>query len=132
MGNYQMDLTVVVEILKVGLSGLAFLLAFMGYRLLAQEQKKKSPGEKTLRSIQMFLWQAIVLAILVGGASIVTMLIDNKGKIHLTAGIETCRDSLSRLETHQHLPDLTLEDLKTVVSSHIVNCQKTLEEIDEQ
>ena len=126
-----MDLTVVVEILKVGLSGLAFLLAFMGYRLLAQEQKKKTPSEKTLRSIHMFVWQAIVLALLVGGVSILTMAIGNKGKVTLPASIGNCRDSLSRLATHQQLPDLTLEGLKVVVSAHIESCQEPLEEFDE-
>ena len=126
-----MDLTVVVEILKVGLSGLVFLLAFMGYRLLQREQKKQTPSDKSLRSIQMFVWQAIVLAILVGGVTIGLKIIDNNRTLTVLTSLETCRDSLSDLETIRHLEKLSSEDLRDAVNGHINKCKEPLEVLDE-
>jgi hypothetical protein len=54
----------VVNILKVGLPGLVFLLSLLSYKLLNQEQSKKSPSAIMLKYIEHFMYVSILLAIL--------------------------------------------------------------------
>lgn len=56
----------VVEILKLGLSGFCFLLAYLSYDLLKKEQAKEYPRDAILRLIQIFMGFALLLGILVG------------------------------------------------------------------
>ena len=58
-----MDLPI-IEILKIGLSGLVFLLAFLAYRLLAREQSRDEPNSKMLRNVrlQQGQWQVFTTA----------------------------------------------------------------------
>ena len=59
-----MDEINVVEILKLGLPGLAFLLSLLSYHLLTKEQDKASPSERMLKSIRHFMYVNIFLAVL--------------------------------------------------------------------
>jgi hypothetical protein len=54
----------IVEILKLGLPGVVFLLSLFAYRLLHQEQKQKEPREKILRSIKQFMFLNVLFAVL--------------------------------------------------------------------
>ncbi len=60
----------IVEVLKVGLPGLVFLLSLLSYRLLAREQVKKPPNIDILKSIKHFMYVNIVLAIITVAAPI--------------------------------------------------------------
>lgn len=57
----------VVKILGYGVIGLGFLLAFMAYRLLSEEQKKPRPTDKMLKAIREYMYFSIAITIL-GGA----------------------------------------------------------------
>jgi len=54
----------IIEILKLGLPGLVFLLAAFSYKLLAKEQLKKSPSNAILKSIKQYLYVNVFLAVL--------------------------------------------------------------------
>lgn len=61
----------IVEILKVGLPGLVFLLCYMSYRLLSKEQGKNEPNPSMLKSIKAYMLINILLAILTLSAPII-------------------------------------------------------------
>ena len=54
----------IVEILKLGLPGLVFLLSMMSFKLLSGEQQKSAPRPGILKSIKQFMYVNILLAIL--------------------------------------------------------------------
>lgn len=58
----------IVEILKLGLPGLVFLLALLSYRLLAKEQQKDKPDRTILKYIKSYMYVNILLAILTASA----------------------------------------------------------------
>jgi len=60
----------IVEILRVGLPGLVFLLSLLSYRLLAKEQNKKEASVNILKGIKHFMHVNILLAILTISAPI--------------------------------------------------------------
>lgn len=60
-----------VEILKLGISGFCFLLAFLGYLMLRKEQDRNTARNKVLVSIRFFLIVSIILGVLVSGSSLV-------------------------------------------------------------
>lgn len=57
----------VIELLQVGLSGFAFLLAFLSFKLLHKEQGIANPREQILKAINRYILLSIALAIIVGG-----------------------------------------------------------------
>lgn len=63
-----MDNFNVIEILKVGLPGLVFLLSVLSFKLLNREQEKNSPSQIMLKSIKHFMYINIFLAVLTAGA----------------------------------------------------------------
>ncbi|NOZ53031.1 MAG: hypothetical protein GXP08_07790 [Gammaproteobacteria bacterium] len=64
----------VIEILKLGLPGLVFLLAAFSYKLLAKEQVKETPSPHILRSIKHYLYVNVFLAVL----TVATPIVDYK------------------------------------------------------
>jgi hypothetical protein len=64
--------TNVVEILKVGLSGLCFLLSLLAFWLIHREQQRPAaPRKAILRSIYIFMVSNLLVAVLVALASYV-------------------------------------------------------------
>jgi hypothetical protein len=58
------DWNMIVDILRLGLPGLVFLLALLSYRLLEKEQQKKVPNAEILQSIGAYAKYTIFFAIL--------------------------------------------------------------------
>ncbi|GAB4395781.1 MAG: hypothetical protein OHK0053_06440 [Microscillaceae bacterium] len=56
----------VIKILSYGLSGLAFLLIFMTYSLIASEQKRARPRREILGTIRMFMGLVLLCVVVVG------------------------------------------------------------------
>jgi len=52
----------IVEILKLGFVGFAFLLAFLTYKLLSNEQRKTEPKKILIIAIYVFMFFALILA----------------------------------------------------------------------
>lgn len=64
--NNMFDNLNILEILRVGLSGLLFLLSFLAYRLIDREQQREgSPREGILRTIYVFMSVNLLGAVLV-------------------------------------------------------------------
>lgn len=61
----------IVDILKLGLPGLAFLLSLLSYHLLTKEQDKTHPSDRMLKSIRHFMYVNIFLAVLTIAAPII-------------------------------------------------------------
>lgn len=110
-----------VEILKVGLSGLVFLLTGYGYHLLAREQQKATPNAATLRTIQRFVWQNVLVVLVVGGFSLVTLIL-NKDDNLTKAQLARCNASLKNLDTIRQLPGSTESSLRNAIAGHVANC----------
>src|SRR5512139_573790 len=59
-----MDNLNVIDILKLGLPGLVFLLSVLSFNLLTKEQSKSPPSDNMMKSIKQFMFINIFLAIL--------------------------------------------------------------------
>ncbi len=109
----------IVEILKLGISGFAFLLAYMGYRLLRNEQSKAKPNTKTLGMIWRFLWLSVVLAIVVGGFGVVdTILRRTSAQSVDSEPIRLCRANLEIVLSRLDATATTEEDSETSESAN--------------
>jgi hypothetical protein len=91
---YWMSGDNIVSILQVGLSGLAFLLAWFSYHLISREQAKADPRPEVLRSARLYFYQCIALAVIVGGFQFFHTLVLRPGPEELAA----CADSMMLLE----------------------------------
>jgi hypothetical protein len=60
----------IVDILKLGLSGLVFLLALLSLRLLMKAQTSR-PNVNVLRAIRTYMIHTTILAMLVAATSLV-------------------------------------------------------------
>jgi predicted permease len=111
----------VVDILKLGLSGLVFLLAYLGYRLLSREQAKDKPNKSTFRNIIVFNVFAFLSALLVGVLSLIQVWASRDPVA------AACRDSFSRLKTTSTLGGVTTDDLRAAIQTHEGSCQGLLD-----
>ena len=122
----KLNLADVVRILQVGLSGLGFLLAFMGFWLLAREQRTKEPRPAMLRSSKIFLYQCIGLAVIVGLFQLAPEFIPKKLD---QEQVGRCRDSFDLLK--QRAKTDSLEDMLEVVREHQLKCASIIISLDE-
>jgi hypothetical protein len=112
----------IVDILRVGLSGFVFLLCAMAYRLLRAEQCRAHPSSSMLATINRYMWQSIICALLVGGFSFA----DAKAKHDREESrdaLVACADSLGRLDSFTKLPGTSEDNLRLIVSKHVAACE---------
>ena len=70
-----MDLTVIVQILQIGIVGLAFLLAYMAFRVLKSESDKPTPSKEVLSATSKYMTFALLLSLIaVGGQGLTAYL----------------------------------------------------------
>ena len=120
-----MEITpLIVDILKLGLIGLVFLLMFLGFRLLNNEQKKKEPNKDLLKRASLFVWQSIIVAVLVGAVEIGHRIFEHRQ-------IESCLDAIESLNTVSQHPDQTLETLRAAIRNTWTECKPLGELKDE-
>ncbi len=67
----------IIEILKVGLPGLVFLLALLSFNLLSKEGARDHPRPSLLKAIRNFMYVNIVLATLTLAAPILDRFVPN-------------------------------------------------------
>lgn len=65
----------IVEILKVGFSGFAFLLALLGFKLYREEQKVAQPRERILNAAKNYMWICLAFAVLVGATGLLEIVL---------------------------------------------------------
>jgi hypothetical protein len=58
-----MNLQAVLQILQIGVVGLAFLLAYMAYRLLHTQSEKEKPNQKVLDATSRYMVFALALSL---------------------------------------------------------------------
>jgi predicted secreted protein len=127
-----MNAVAVVDILKLGISGLVFLLALMGYRLVAkhQEAKKQSPA-----LTRFFIRMTLASAIIAGTFGLIERWVrENRRDIRfgqMADAFTECHRSLVRLETSSKLQGTTKPDLQSAISNHVAVCSSILEKLDE-
>jgi len=56
----------IVDILKLGLAGAAFLFLYLAFSLLRSEQKKDQPRQLILKSIHIFMLLCFAFTLMVG------------------------------------------------------------------
>ena len=122
-----MSIEFVLPILKTGLIGLAFLLAFFSYRIIAKEQQKKSPIEAILKSAQRYFYLCIILAFVVGSFELGKIVLRSIDKEEVAA----CRESLDLLESRKNR-STSVADLTVAINEHIAKCGQMIVRLDEE
>ena len=125
----------VVDVLKVGLPGLAFLLACMSYRLMRTCTRSASP--KSLQNAQRFMTFTVVLTVLVAISSTLDLYLRKQQAIS-AHDVDRCRNAITRVETAARIetvgsdPDTTLEELRATVNHQLPNCEPIFEKEDKE
>jgi hypothetical protein len=118
----------VVEILKVGLSGLVFLLMFLFYRLLEREQKKTTPDAAILSSAKGFSWTCVFLILVVAGTSIFERYLNPGPTPALSEQLKECQLSLRRMQTLAAQGQSDATTLRTLIANHVAHCEPALQQ----
>lgn len=129
----------ILEILKLGLPGLVFLLAVISYRLLTKEQQKENPCPNVLKVIKLFLYINVVLVSLTIASSYLdknTNFIDLRNwanGLHLKADIDSsaiqkgvakvCRDAKYK-ETYLLVEDESTQKLIQIYAGNLMHCDQ--------
>ena len=122
----------IVQILKLGLPGLVFLLSLLSYRLLTKEQDKKSPSQLILKSIKQYMYLNIFLAVLtVSGSYIEDKFFSNStvfnikaktGGKQLSAGEAAVCSNARYADRHLLLKDSSTDYVIQVEAKSVIPC----------
>lgn len=82
----------IVEILKVGFSGFAFLLAWLAYRLLAEEQRKSESRKSQLKAIYNFMAFSIILGMFAMISPFIPKMLENEPDPFMQAMLESAKN----------------------------------------
>lgn len=124
----------IVEILKLGLPGLVFLLSLFSFKLLSKEQEKSVPNENMLCSIKIFMLVNVFLSIM----TISAPLIDQKffvkdkiinaeatlGSISMEKGSAAVCYNVSYVNRYLLIKDIKTGRLIRVFASKPIPCEK--------
>lgn len=120
------DFELIAKILQVGLAGFAFLLAYLGYRLIAREQNKENPSSAILKSARQYFYLCILLAVIVGGFGILRVTMRSVDQERLAV----CRDSFDLLSSRKARAS-SKADLLQAINDHIAVCAQTIQQVDD-
>lgn len=115
----------IVPILQTGLAGLAFLLAFLSYRIISAEQNKDKPRTQILESARNYFILCILLATVVGGFQVTKHLlspIDNKL-------LSDCKDSFTLLRSREERAESS-QDMRNAIILHLEKCGSIIDMIE--
>lgn len=116
----------IVEILRVGLPGLLFLLALLSFWLLKPSNNHKT-GDQFRPQTTLFMVFALFLAIIASVVPLVEIWLitptDSKSQI-----LVLCRENLERLQTYARLEDTTLDGMRTIAKNTVSSCEPLMEE----
>jgi hypothetical protein len=115
----------IVPILQTGLAGFAFLLAYLSYRVIAQEQKKEEPRVAILQSAQRYFYLCILLAVVVGSFEIARMAMHGFDQEQVAA----CLDSFDLLSSRKERATGEIE-LAQAAADHIARCNQLIRDLD--
>ncbi len=130
MGADKVLGTGVVDILKIGLSGLVFLLAYMSYRIISRVDTR-SASQRSLQIAQRFMIFTLLLTVLVIVSSTVDLYVKREGASS-ERDIGQCRDAVARIETVGRDPSTTLEELRATINNQLPACALLLQKKDQE
>lgn len=122
--------TGVVEILKAGLSGLVFLLAYMSYRLV-RRLDSQSASPKSLEIAQRFMIFSLVLAVLVAVSSTIDLYMRRQAA-NAERELAPCRDAVARIKAAGLDPLASAGELRATMTNQIQPCELYLQQKDQE
>lgn len=122
----------ILDILRLGFSGLIFLFAALAYRLLSKEQERDKPNEKILKNVRFFALFALALALVAGSFSLAETLLHQDEIISKNrTTIRVCRRNAEHLATIGKISDASTETLSAAIKATTALCLPLLETLDE-
>ena len=123
----------VLDILKLGLPGLVFLLSAFSYRLLTKEQDKEHPSPAILKTIKQYIYVNVALAILTMaspiidfkffGSSVSTQYIQAKTDANQNeAGLVAVCHGVPYTNRYLLIKDMNTDRLVQVFANRVVPC----------
>lgn len=120
----------IVEILKLGLSGFAFLMMAFSYLLLRNEQRrerKARPG--IIKAIYVFMFLSIGFTVVVA-LNAAFGLSQQSVVAHLETQVAECRDGLTRLQSISEIGGQSVDDLQAAIDRTAGLCDPLLIGLD--
>lgn len=116
----------IVQILQVGLSGFAFLLAFLSYRLISRQQSASTPRLAPLRAARWFLALCVALVVIVGVFNVMERVIGRPDP----RDVASCRRALDKLDLELGQAS-TVEQLRIAVAEENRTCAQLVSQLSE-
>lgn len=105
-----MNFSIVLQILQVGSIGLAFLLAFMAYRLLQRESEKKAPSGEIINATTKYMTFAILLSLVAVLGQAANTYVGSRAGVAGSTGVEDTGGLREMIEaTNARIDGITLE-----------------------
>ena len=124
-----MTLTMAKEYLEAGLPGFSFLMVWLSYKLLKNEQKRDIVRRSILRSTYIFMFVAFSFSILIASNSYYSI---KKNEIDAShrAEVGQCRDGLTRLKSIANINEQNVTNLQLAIKRFQSECETVLEKLD--
>ena len=120
----------VIEILKVGLSGFAFLMMWLSYLLLKAEQKREqNPRPGFIKAIYVFMALSLSFAVLVA-ANAAFGLMRQLDHDQFQEQVANCRDELEELQSISMMEDQSVNNLQAAIIRAVGQCDTLLLDLD--
>lgn len=120
----------VLQILELGLSGFAFLMVLLCFRLLKSEQERKAIRPRMVRLIYAFMLCTGLFSVLVAIVGFRGLEDHEQASMH-QQGLARCRDGLTALMTVAERPSQKVDALVNAVRAFNASCNATLESLDD-
>ena len=130
----DLDLNVVVDILKVGFPGLVFLLALFAYKLLSRAGDSSKPNKEVLPLIKNFMYINVTLAVLTMTAPIIDYALSEKSETFKVSAVVASSDDKTGmvsvcnnekyLNRYLLIKDFESQKLIQVFADRIIPCEE--------
>ena len=122
----------IVEILKLGLSGFAFLMMWMSYSLLKAEQgREEDPRPGFVRAVYVYMAVSFAFSVLVA-SNAAFGLMRQFDRTQLQGQVAQCRDRLEVLQSISRLEGQSVEDLRVAIEQTVGSCDPLLIGLDSE
>ena len=122
----------IVEILKLGLSGFAFLMMWFSYRLLKAEQEREGdPRPRIIRATYVFMAVSFAFSLLVASNAAFGLLRESD-HTQLEGQVAQCRDGLDVLQSISQLEGQSVGDLRAAIDRTVALCDPLLLGLDSE
>ncbi len=120
----------IIEILKIGLSGFAFLMMWLSYLLLKAEQKREQdPRPGFIKAIYVFMALSFSFAVLVASYAAFELIRDLDHE-QFQEQVAKCRDELGELQSISMMEDQSVNNLQAAIIRAVGQCDTLLIDLD--